>query len=690
MSNENGIKNGNKSNSQVDQRRKTGPKNTNSSGNKKQGRVDSGKKPKENKPSKPKVTKTKKDPLFRVRKLHKELNALQNMKIRLENDNFIVESISGTRSNAFTLWKPGSIRWALTIASLTKKCEYPNMVTKISDEQLQKDFIETQIEPILSPSIVSKVFNKFCEVFDDFPYDELERKLKSHIRVKLITQGSSWPSNLAPVYHGENSNAELLAGMKLGMDIFLPGTDLSEVFVPPAGGKFTTVPKNKKSNRGITIAPADLIDLHDVASTMIRDWLTVRSRTSHHIIQFDDQTVQHNNLIEGYATIDLSSASDRVYKRLINRVWPEFYDRFSYLFPKDVLLTNGRIVPLTCVGTQGFPLTFTLMSAVAGLLTEAVKLTHLPSSNYGDDIIVSEKDFEEVYCGLESIGLKINRLKTHVSSDGYIESCGMDIMFSKHGPRNVTPIYLRGVEDVNFIEFFNQLTEQGMIAADDATSIMSRLNVDFYAFEHDYSVTEFHFRFGPVKGLQSPSDFVYNSSQHEVQVPYMEEFIDGIKGLSKRNSEIVLKLLDIDSRMKDANINEKFVRKGDPVPRQYRLQDLENNEFYELYLALSNAEGLQVVSYVMLSKEYKLDIRVIFYYVFITTEMRNYRYSSTTVDFSEYTVNEFDYQELMRQVHGIVQEIKYPIFRYRSRKSLKKIRHPLSSLHLDIEASDPQ
>lgn len=625
-----------------------------------------------------------KDPLFRVRHAHKELNKLQNMNIRLGSDDFLVDSISGVKTNAFSYWKPGSIRWARTIACLTKKCKYPNMVTTISDEQLQRDFEKTQVEPILSPRYVSMLSNKFREVFDGFNYDEVERLLKSQSRVKLITQGASWPSNLAPAYAGDHSNAELLAGMKLGMEIFVPGTDLSNVFVPPAGGKFTTVPKNLKSNRGITIAPAELVDLHDVVSSLLRDWLTVRSRTSNHIVQFDDQSVQHYNLIEKYATIDLSSASDRVYKRLIKLIWPEFYDRFSYLFPDNVLLTNGKIVPLTCVGTQGFPLTFTLMSAVTGLLVEAVKLTSYPSSNYGDDIVVHEDDFEEVYCALESIGLKVNRSKTHKFSDGFVESCGMDVMSTPKGPRPVTPVYLRGVEDVHFIEFFKQLCEQGMIAADDATSIMSRLNVDYYAFEHEYQVTEFHFPFGSVKNLPAPTFFQHSSSQHEVSVPYMEEFIDGIKGLSKKNSEIVLELLDIDSTMKDPNTNEKFVRKGDPVPRQYRIQDLENREFYELYEALSKAKDLEAVSYVILATDYSVDIRVIFYFVFITSEMQNYRYSSQTVDFSEYTVYEFDYQELMRQVHGIIQVVKYPIFRYKSKKSTKKIRHPQSSLHLDL------
>ena len=628
----------------------------------------------------------KKNVLSRVHQLHKLLNELRDMKVPLGNDKFIVESISGHRENVYSFWKPSSVRWYRTITNLKKKLEYPGMVVKTSDSELTKKFLDTQVEPITSTSVISRLANTFRNYFDGFDYDEVERLLKSQHRTLLVTNGVNFPNNLAPAMTGEDSNAELIAGMKLGRDIFLPSTDLSSVFTGIAAGKFTFVPKNDESKRGITIARAELIDFQDVIAAKIKDWCTVRSRTDNHITQFDDQTVQHRTLEAlGFCSIDLSSASDRVYKTVLKKVWPEFYERFSHLLPDDVLMPDGRVIPLLSVGTQGFPLTFVLMSVLTGLLVKTVKLSHYVSTNYGDDIIVHESDFGEVVCALESIGLKVNHKKTHKSSDGFVESCGYELMFTRFGTVDVvTPIYLRGIQDVNFIEYFNQLIGEEMIEPEDATRILSKLGVDFFAYDYDYPVSEFHVNYGPHVNVPIPKDFNKDMGRYELKIPFIHQEIDCIRGLDSKNSDIVLELLDINSKMKDSSVNETFIRGSAITPRQHRLDDLKSSKWFTLYKALSQAKGHDAIGYDLLSKNFLVDIKVVFYYVFITSEMRKYRYSSPTVDFSDYTVKDFDLKDLLDQIHGMKPKIQYPIFRYKSSKKYKFVEHPLGVIHLDV------
>lgn len=634
----------------------------------------------QNRPPEAKATKNE-EILRRPKLLAKHLQELFNLgKVKLRNDDFFIESITGVRTNVYSYYQFDSIRLLRTITNVTRKIK--GLTPLKSDDEMGRDFVLTQTAPVLNHRILSSVAARADSFFSEFDYEEVLRLVKSSSRKKTITQGSSRPNNLAPVYYNDQRNTDLLVGMSAGEKIFEPDFDPSNTFVPIAGGVMIGVPKNEKTNRAITIAPAEIVDEQDVVSAALRDYTTIRSRTSNHITQFDDQSVQWNLLIEDYCTIDLSSASDRVYRRVIQAIMPEFYEKFEHLFPKDVFLPNGNITKLTCVGTQGFPLTFTLMSILIGLIVKTVKLSVYPSSNYGDDIIVHKDDFEEVYTSLEALGLVVNRSKTHRSSDGFLESCGMDVMFTPNGPRNITPVYLRGSQDIHFVQFFHQMCQNEMIEPQSAMQIMDKLNVEYFAFKHDFQITEFHFPHGDITNVAPLKEFNYSTSQYEVNVPCMVADIDSIRGLSKKDSEPVLELLRINALLKDPDIHEKRVVGSDPVAKPYKLYDAQKLKLYSLYIALNNADNHELVSYVILAKEHKVPLVSIFYYAFITMELRKYKYSTRTVEFSSYESKNFDLQELISDVLNIVHDVKYPIYNYRPRKSTKRILHPQSNLHL--------
>lgn len=605
--------------------------------------------------------------------------------IRPKSDDFIIDSITGKRTSFISHWPSIRIQRARIIAAITTKIK--SSAPLRSDDDTVLEFIKTQDEPILGTRYLGLLKDKVDEVFESFPYQEVLDEVKDPDRVKMVTNGSSFPQALAPVITGVNSNVELLVGMSAGEDIFKSDFDSRSILTGVADGKVTTVPKNWKTSRVITLAPRALVDEQQVISVALRDWITLRSRDKNHIIQFDDQTVQHKLLLEGYATLDLSSASDRIYLRLLKKVWPKFHEYFGEYLPKDVVTDAGRIVPLTCVGTQGFPLTFTLMAIISGLIVEAVKMHPFPSANYGDDIICHLNDFEEVYVALESLGLVINKGKTHKSSDGFLESCGMDVRFTPNGARNITPIFLRGTSDIEVVQFFHQLCDAKLIEPDEAINLMSRLNIEFYAYDYAYQLTEFHFPHGDVVKNVPRAQWSEQFKHYVCKVPAMAQTVDSIKGLSKKESDVVLHLLHIEAGLK---IAQPYTHRGlDPVARQYGIIDLQDERLYPLVKRLDDAESQVHIFYKEIMEEFKITFKTILFYRFITSEMNRYKYSTPTVDFSQFSTKELTMSEFIDSEFGINSEIKYPIYRYKPEKSYKFIVHPKSNeiLGVDSESS---
>ena len=648
--------------------------------------------------SKIKKTTTKKIDLdSRPGQLNTALSQLWELgKVRKRNDDYAIGCIEG-------LYDVGMSKWPAIRLQRYRICT--NIDSKIktkaplkSTDQLFKDFASTQIEPILSPYLSDLLSRKIDSYFADFDYDAVLSEVLNPDRAHYVTPGSSFPQLMAPVcITNGQSNADVISAMSVGDMIFTEQFSMVNIFEGPADGKMIEVPKNYKTGRAITLPSRELTDDQMVINNALRDYVTIKSRTRHHIIQFDDQTIQHDLLRMGYATIDLSSASDRIYRKLLMKVWPDFMDHFDRFLPKKISADN-RIIDLTCIGTQGFPLTFTVMAIICGLIVETVKTTTYPTANYGDDMIVHMDDFEAVYTALESLGLVVNRGKTHVTASHspftsrkryFLESCGSDVMFTSEGARVITPVYLRGVQDVDVIQFFHQLCTGNLISPDDATSIMDKLSVDYYAFEFNYQQTEFHFPHGSVKRVPKA---LWNSEvgAYLCKVPFMKNEVSQIKGLSKKESSVILELLHLEASMKNPNIYRKYHRGTDPIARPHGLFDLQDHRLYNLYKDLSTAESQGLFKLVRLAKEYEniVSLQSLAFYIFITSEMYKYKFSSPTEDFSNWTTREITLSDFINEEFGINSEAKYPIYRYTPVKDYKTITHPKSNEILGVTPKD--
>jgi hypothetical protein len=148
------------------------------------------------------------------------------------------------------------------------------------------------------------------------------------------------------------------------------------------------------------------------------------------------------------ATIDMSSASDRVARELVFRL---FWDTWL----GDMLdVVSTRVITLPSVGhiwahkfaPMGSGVCFPVMAAVHwALITSIIQLSSIPHANevakevyvYGDDIVIPSQAVQAVYDYLPLFGMKLNQTKSfHVSS--FRESCGIHA----YNGVDVTPVYV--------------------------------------------------------------------------------------------------------------------------------------------------------------------------------------------------------------------------------------------------------
>jgi hypothetical protein len=147
---------------------------------------------------------------------------------------------------------------------------------------------------------------------------------------------------------------------------------------------------------------------------------------------------------EGYATLDLKEASDRVSLELVRLLFPSgllgALESSRSLFTK---LPCGRIIPLRKFAPMGSALCFPIMALTIWSLLYGSQSDASARESilvYGDDVIVPLRVAEDAISVLEAFGLKVNRDKS-CTKGPFRESCGMDA----YQGVCVTPVRLRTV-----------------------------------------------------------------------------------------------------------------------------------------------------------------------------------------------------------------------------------------------------
>lgn len=229
--------------------------------------------------------------------------------------------------------------------------------------------------------------------------------------------------------------------------------------------KVIFIPKNGKKPRTIAAEPSAFMWIQQAVKDVLYDFISYRSKLKGKVDFFNQEINQRRaGAMKGdrpeYATIDLSSASDRLSNELVQFLFQDtvLADALSVLRSEVALLPSGKEIRVKKFCSQGnalcFPIQSIVFSAIASLVTSDFSV-------FGDDIIVPNSDAEHVMEHLRTFGLVVNQEKSFWRGD-FRESCGSWYFKGI----NVTPLrvrYLRPTshsEIVGLVELSNHLFDE--------------------------------------------------------------------------------------------------------------------------------------------------------------------------------------------------------------------------------------
>lgn len=257
----------------------------------------------------------------------------------------------------------------------------------------------------------------------------------------------NWPAKLERVFHfadcGFHSYGEWAAYVRHQSE-FHAALQLHE---PPS--RLIAVPKTITGPRLIASEPVS----HQWCQQKIRDFLmTMVSTTSvRNSISFRDQSLNGRLALwasssESHATIDLSSASDRLSCWLIERLFrasPTLLDALqasrTRWIRNDIDRKSPNLHKLRKFTTMGSAVTFPVQTfvftfiAIGSVLhsrglkatTRNIRRVSSEVRVFGDDIIVPKDAVDSTLAALSALGLRVNPNKTFYTGK-FRESCGVD------------------------------------------------------------------------------------------------------------------------------------------------------------------------------------------------------------------------------------------------------------------------
>lgn len=192
-----------------------------------------------------------------------------------------------------------------------------------------------------------------------------------------------------------------------------------------SGNRFTTVPKDATKDRGICVEPGSNVFMQLGVGRHLRHRLRYWA-----MIDLDYGQDLHRKIAEiasrdgSWSTLDLSSASDTVARKLVALLLPKaWYHLLDNLRSKKTLL-NGKWYHLEKFSSMGNGFTFELESLIFWAISSEAsrgERVHV----YGDDILCKTEYTADVTAALRFFGFTLNDRKSF--SDGlFRESCGGD------------------------------------------------------------------------------------------------------------------------------------------------------------------------------------------------------------------------------------------------------------------------
>lgn len=205
--------------------------------------------------------------------------------------------------------------------------------------------------------------------------------------------------------------------------------------------KVTVVPKNAKTDRTICIEPHCNVYLQLGIGAALRHVL--RKLGLQPDLQERNREMARTAVKCGYATIDLSMASDTIARRLVDQLIPPDWLQLLYVARTDQTTMDGRTFTLEKFSSMGNGFTWELESLIFWAMCKLH--TDEDIGVFGDDLVLPIESVSDVVESLEFFGFKTNTKKSFWQGP-FRESCGTDWW---HG-LDIRPIYLRKADDEIF------------------------------------------------------------------------------------------------------------------------------------------------------------------------------------------------------------------------------------------------
>lgn len=223
-----------------------------------------------------------------------------------------------------------------------------------------------------------------------------------------------------------------------------------------SGNRFSTVPKNFKTERGICIEPSGNLSLQLAVGETIRRRLysvgiEIDGKGRRNAQWLHQQLARYGSLKGDLGTIDLKDASDMIAESVVRLLLPSGWYKLLSALRSPATLVKGKWRRLSKFSSMGNGFTFELET----LLFYAIAVEAAGwAKAYGDDLIVPSCNGMDVLEDLKFFGFVPNVEKSYLSGP-FRESCGGDFWAG----RDTRPVYLKTIpgSPLEWIDLYNSL-----------------------------------------------------------------------------------------------------------------------------------------------------------------------------------------------------------------------------------------
>lgn len=202
------------------------------------------------------------------------------------------------------------------------------------------------------------------------------------------------------------------------------------------------VPKTSTSSRAICTEPSGSMLIQKGISSIFEEDLLHNGIDLRRQPQIQHELARLGSIDGGFATIDLSSASDSISMAFCEYFFPDHIYRFLCLARSECFEYGGVNYPLHMMSTMGNGFTFSMQTLIFYYIVRTC-CSQGRVGVFGDDIIVPTRYFERVCKVLTLCGFTINPNKTF-STGSFRETCGHDYLDGQ----NIRPHYVKDTASI--------------------------------------------------------------------------------------------------------------------------------------------------------------------------------------------------------------------------------------------------